>query len=514
MARRPLMSQNRHGTYIYRKVVPQHLRPFLPAPYTGKRELIKSLETKDKRIAEKRMPAVEATFLKVLEQAALAHATQAPNVAADSNDPGHICSATPEEIAVQMAANDAYVEKALAAVIPADDFPTFYRTLGRFGLPVHSFVPFPTPDHEKTTPDATAVSSSGSGASINDVIGKYSLEAKANEQTVEGIRRDWQMLCDVAGLSLASPISAVTRKMVRDFKEILFTHPANTRVKEVMKLPIRERGAYAVKKGVPTLSKGSISLKLGKIQSICAFAANEGIIPENPAQGVSVKVSEEEKSLGKGVAYSADDLKAIFSHPVFAQEPWDHKAWLPILALYTGARLEELAALLLTDVKKDEGVWVLDLSPFDDSGKVVKRIKNYHSRRAIPIHKDVISLGFIQYIRERKAANDRQLFPLLKEVNGERVSEEFSNWWSDQRSVFGITDKRKKFHSFRHLFADLADRAGISLKTAFRLSGHSLNGLGQGGRYGNGLSIPEMAEAVNRIVVPVAVPGLEKEVSA
>lgn len=510
MARRPLMSQNRHGTYIYRKVVPPHLRPFLPEPYTGKRELIKSLETKDKRIAEKRMPAVEATFLKVLEQATLAHATQAINVAADSNDPGRNASTTPEEIAAQMAANDAYVEKTLAAVIPDDDFPTFYRTLGRFGLPLHSSIPFPTSDHEKTAPDATVVSSGESGTSINDVIGKYALEAKANEQTVEGIRRDWQMLCDVAGLSLDSPISAVTKKMVRDFKEILFTHPANTRIKEVMKLPIKERGAYVAEKKIQTLSKASVSLKLGKINSICAFAEKIEVISVNPAQGVSIKVTEEEKALGKGIAYSSDDLKSIFSHQVFRQKPWDHKAWLPILALYTGARLEEIASLLLTDIKNDEGVWVIDLSPFDETGKKIKRIKNYHSCRAIPIHKDVIALGFLQYVKCRSDANDRQLFPLLKTVNGERVSEEFSNWWSAQRSIFGIVDKRKNFHSFRHLFADLADRAGISLKTAFRLSGHSLNGLGQGGRYGNGLSIPEMADAVNRIVVPVAVPGLEK----
>lgn len=496
------MNKNRHGTYIFRKAVPAHLRPFLPAPYCCKRELLKSLETKDERTAKMRIAAVETTFTNILEQATLAHAQHLAAQGRASEHPSAI--PVPAEVAAQIAANDAYRERVLSSLGALDDFPTLFRTppVG-LGFPVFHSTP-QTPTSVETIGDASAMTVDC--PSIADTIKAYGRQAGVNADTLAGITKDWQMFNDSAALTLESPISDVTRKMVREFRDVLYEHPANTRIRKMMALPIRERCAYAQQHNLPTMSKTTISIKLGRIFAICGQAVADGDIEENPADGLTVRITAEEKAATKGISYSKRDLEAIFSHSIFSTKPWDHKAWLPVLALFTGTRVEELAALLVADVKQIDGVWVFDLSPFDDGGKRVKRIKNFHSHRVIPVHKEIIAAGFLSYLEARKRAGDRQLWPGLKEVDGGRVGDTFSGWWSDQRPVFGITDFRKNFHSFRHLFADLSEAAGLSVKTAFRLTGHSLGGLGAGGRYGNGLSIVEMAEAMNRIQSPVKVP--------
>jgi len=66
----------------------------------------------------------------------------------------------------------------------------------------------------------------------------------------------------------------------------------------------------------------------------------------------------------------ADDLKKLFASPVFTEgdRPAGGKGeaafWLPLLALFTGARQGELAGLRASDVETDERsdrVWMAGL---------------------------------------------------------------------------------------------------------------------------------------------------------
>ena len=46
----------------------------------------------------------------------------------------------------------------------------------------------------------------------------------------------------------------------------------------------------------------------------------------------------------------------------------DYRFWLPLLGLYTGARLSELCQLRLGDIREELGVWVISIS---SSGAVI-----------------------------------------------------------------------------------------------------------------------------------------------
>jgi integrase len=87
------------------------------------------------------------------------------------------------------------------------------------------------------------------------------------------------------------------------------------------------------------------------------------------------------------------------------------EAWLPLLGLFTGARLGELCHPLVSDVQCAEGIDYINLTDEGDE----QAIKTVGSRRRVPIHPELVRLGFLDYVKGRKAAKDERLFPLLKQ---------------------------------------------------------------------------------------------------
>lgn len=500
---RDYLNTNRHGVYCYRRGVRAKFRPFLPGEHQGKRELTQSLETKDERIANSRMNPVETAMERIYQVAVVAHAEWVAQQGSQAAPPA-------ADIKRQIAENDAYAARTLAALGPADDF-NIYKSTGRMGLPIISSEPLPVGPQPVDVSTLEEVKQEQ--ITINYVIEKYRIERGVNDTTVEGIKRDWQLLCDMTGLKLDSLIVKVTRPMLQEFKDKLFLHPANTRNKELMAMSFADRINYAKvrnadedkSKHISILSKMSVSQKLGNIASILGLATEKDYIEANPSYKISVKVTAEERAMTKGLPYSKTELEAIFKHPKFSETKWGVHQWVPVLALHSGARIEELCALLIADVKEESDIWYLDLSYFDEDGNRVKKLKNFQSVRAVPLHHGVIALGFLQYWQEMKDKGETRLFPELVADDTGRVSANVSRWWSDQREVFKIFNPRKNFHSFRHLFADLCIDADLNVKTSFKLTGHSVANLGAGGSYGLGADLHKLASSVARIVIPVTI---------
>jgi hypothetical protein len=74
--------------------------------------------------------------------------------------------------------------------------------------------------------------------------------------------------------------------------------------------------------------------------------------------------------------------------------------------LHSSARPNELCQLFVHDVKQTKaGVWYLDCVNEDET----QSRKTRTSRRRIPIHTELIRLGFIDFVeRRRKAAGEKE----------------------------------------------------------------------------------------------------------
>ncbi|WP_152056939.1 site-specific integrase [Aliarcobacter butzleri] len=91
-----------------------------------------------------------------------------------------------------------------------------------------------------------------------------------------------------------------------------------------------------------------------------------------------------------------------------------HLFWSVVLGVFTGARPDELAQLELKDIKKSEdGVIFLEINDEDE-----KSLKTVNAKRHMPICRQLIDLGFLNYIQERKNAKAKKLFDLKRNKDG------------------------------------------------------------------------------------------------
>jgi integrase len=249
-------------------------------------------------------------------------------------------------------------------------------------------------------------------------------------------------------------------------------------------------------------SPATIRKHLGALSSLLQLAVDNGLCATNVARGVRVRGAKVAQAVRQ--PYDAEDLKHIFATPVYTEgfrpEAGAGAAayWLPLLALFTGARLEELGQARVEDVKESEGVRFLDIS---DAGQG-KSLKTVSSRRRVPIHPELVRLGFLNYVDERKRAVDERLFPDLKQDRFGKWTQNWSKWWGRYaRDQAKIDDPRKVFHSFRHTFKHACRASGIPEDIHDALTGHS-SGSGVGRTYGGAYPLKPLATAMKKLRYP------------
>jgi integrase len=263
----------------------------------------------------------------------------------------------------------------------------------------------------------------------------------------------------------------------------------------------------------PKLAAGTVNKLLGGIQAPILWARDNGFIEDDtpwadPFARMRVKGDEPERE-----PWETGDLVRLFASPVFVEgkrpkaSGGEAAHWLPILGMFTGARLGELAPLRVTDVQEDAGSQVpfLAIRVIVEEGK---RLKTTSSIRAVPIHPELIRLGFLEYVAEaRKHSSKASLFPALKPGPHGGLGEIWSKWFGRYIRTNGITNPKAVFHSFRHGFKDALRRAKLGEDINDALTGHS--GGGTGRKYGAKDMLSRYgAEALRDAVAQVAYPGV------
>lgn len=252
----------------------------------------------------------------------------------------------------------------------------------------------------------------------------------------------------------------------------------------------------------------TIAKNIGFLRAIFNAAKKRLKLTDNPFSEIEVPGLDIHKV--RRLPLSHDDLKTLFASTAFQHGGMKRGGggaaayWLPLLSLYTGARLEELGQLHTVDVKQEKGIWHLDINDVIEDDRVKmrhpKRLKSASARRKLPLHPQLIQAGFLDYLAAIKAQNHIRLFPLLKADCKGDLTGNFSKWWSRYRRRIGIKGKLKPFHSLRHTFKDAMREAEIDVMVANRLMGHKDDSMG--GHYGLGHSLRVLDLAIKRIDYP------------
>lgn len=211
-------------------------------------------------------------------------------------------------------------------------------------------------------------------------------------------------------------------------------------------------------------SASRINAKTSFLKDLFAYAINNNLyFATNPFE--KVRVSSKTKLKQQVESYrefTDDDLKLIFAEAPyrdFMNKPDYH--WLPLLALYTGARVEELASLSLNQIKKDGGIHYFE----------IEKAKNRNSIRKIPLHRQIEASGFLAYVDSVRAQGATMLFPHLKPgKNG--YSKNMSRRFGGYLDSLKISDSRKVFHSFRHTFITRMTEMNVHPVLVMSMVGH------------------------------------------
>lgn len=101
--------------------------------------------------------------------------------------------------------------------------------------------------------------------------------------------------------------------------------------------------------------------------------------------------------------------------------------------------------------------------------------KTKASEREVPIHNDLISLGFLEYVSHIRANNKRQLFNIqMHTQNGAGATA--SKWFTKFKQSIGLNDQLKVFHSFRPTLVDCLKQNGVGFEERCQYVGHDAGG--------------------------------------
>ncbi len=296
------------------------------------------------------------------------------------------------------------------------------------------------------------------------------------------------------------PVTEITREEWRDLYAHLPQVPVGyARIRAFARLPLQQviEVADAMDEPPLRLSEKSCADYAIQINSLLNWAEKEEILPKNPAKGLTpprARVGATRRQ------FDVEDLRRLFRSGPYSVDmlgaPKDGIYWLPLIALFSGMRSGEIAALKVREVAVVQGVRCFRLRNVD-------ALKTNYSARDVPLHPELLRLGLLAYVEQRRRSGQEELFPDIKPNGKKDRSSEFSRTFRKILTAAGLTDPSLTMHSFRHSFAHALVALQVPLPVA-----EALQGWGAGkprnmfAHYGGRPPISQLAETMARVSYP------------
>ena len=170
-----------------------------------------------------------------------------------------------------------------------------------------------------------------------------------------------------------------------------------------------------------TISVTTINEHLSYLSSFMEWNRNHGYANQNPFTGL--KLPKKTRPRDERDRFSEEDITKIFAKENYIT---DSKVlsrrfelyWIPLISVFSGMRLGEICPLYLDNIKKIKNRWCINI--IEEENRPDKPLKNFASRRIIPIHDILIDLGFIEFVEllQKKDSDRDRIFQELPYVAG------------------------------------------------------------------------------------------------
>lgn len=293
------------------------------------------------------------------------------------------------------------------------------------------------------------------------------------------------------------PIKSIDKSITRDFKNIYMRIPHRRAINanpDYQNKTIAELAAMVIPEA-DLIDVSTVGNNMGHISTFFKWAIANGYVNENPFEGLRPRVKK--KASKQRDVFEKSDLKMLFESEEYINgflrgskiSAW--KYWIPIIALYSGMRLEEISRLRVENFAEHDGINTIEITP---DGEWVG--KTDAALRVIPIHPTLINLGLLKFVEHRHKAGFAMLFDLTRQGDG--YGDTPGAWFTQYRRKCGIDSPKKVFHSFRHTFANEMKQRRVSSLIIGAIVGHEDRSITTG-RYGKDYNIPVLFEELSKV---------------
>lgn len=246
----------------------------------------------------------------------------------------------------------------------------------------------------------------------------------------------------------------------------------------------------------PRISISEQQKRIKWLEDLFQWLADEQWLNTNIASGLETggaydKQNNRKRAQDARATFTDEELRRLFGFQWFRtgkgeitnrgtyREFQPRNYWLPLLGLYTGARIRELCQIKLTDIRQHEsGIWYLDINDTGTDGRSdhTKSLKNLASIRRVPLHPHLLILGIIEWRDRLQSEGFDRFFPELSHDDIKGYGKGSTKWFgSFLANRFGWErNGTKTFHSFRHtLITKCMNEHGLPPHRLAQITGHS-----------------------------------------
>lgn len=369
-----------------------------------------------------------------------------------------------------------------------------------------TFVPVAYVDPVSLAPVRATVKVGGAGLRFSEAAARFIAELQRDETAAltEQTRAQHEAVFRLFGDFVHdAPLKAIDRAAASEFLDkVARLHPDWGRSPETKKLTFIDVMKRHADKG-EGLSNKTLNRYVSSLTSLFKWARKRGYVDEassNPFTEQSRPKAR--KGTFEWLPYTVDELNSIFQAPIF-QTPHDecikpkvHSVetalrWVPLIALFSGMRLNEICQLKKSDIRFARKIWFFNVSEEAEG----TRLKTEAAVRRVPLHGELLNCGLIAY---RNSLSDGPLFPGLKPGGPDsKHSWYFTRRYTVFRRDIGIVRPRVSFHSFRKNVTTALDNARVPQSDVAAIIGHERGFTFD--TYSAGLDLPALQSIVDQI---------------
>ena len=341
-------------------------------------------------------------------------------------------------------------------------------------------------------PAVSLAASAPLGQAVEEFMAEHSRQW-SNKTTMQ-VRAYLNILLEYFGSERL--LGSITKQDASEVKKVLQALPSSRHTKPALKdLSLME---VLKVQGHNKITAKTINEHIASFRRFFDWAERHGHAPHKLFESMKVPRARDARTERK--PFSKEQTRLIFyeltTKPAGLVRSDSHK-WGALLGLFTGARLNEICQLEIADIKQEDGIWFLNIT---DEGDSNKRLKAHASKRKVPLHSELLRLGFLNFYSCRRKG--QRLFPDYSYNPNGGYGRNLGRWYNESfLPKLGMKERSLVFHSLRHTMVTRLGQAGVPEPILQCIVGHAREGVTQKVYLKEGYTIFQLSEAIEKFKV-------------